>query len=211
MPTCLNKHLAPSHKQQTYHNSPKPSAFSSASISRCCSVPLLLYAGSSRWLKQVWAVGNRLSSAPLREMTNGGLKCAKPLMGTRSDPVMKNSRRFCCASSRSCTVCGTGVRYTRQYRQHSSGSTEQCKSCQKSPIERKAAVRGQQTTSMGCGVYAARRPGPLRTPYQLPLQRCLYKPAVGLGCCFVHKGPAVKHVTMTRMSLLLTSRAIQKL
>ena len=58
--------------------------------------------GRRRWLKQVCAVGRRSECEPLREMTKG--KLPSPLMGTRSLPVVKNSRRFLCSSESACTT-----------------------------------------------------------------------------------------------------------
>lgn len=61
--------------------------------------PLLtLYCGSMMWLKHVCAVGKRPPPGPLRAMVNGGDKLARPLMGTRSLPVVKNNNRFFCST-----------------------------------------------------------------------------------------------------------------
>ena len=38
--------------------------------------------GSSMWLKHVWAVGSLSQCGPLRLMTRGGFRWARPLMGT---------------------------------------------------------------------------------------------------------------------------------
>ena len=46
----------------------------------------------------MWAVGRRSEAGPLRLMTKGGCREARPRMGTRSLPVTNASSRFFCAS-----------------------------------------------------------------------------------------------------------------
>ena len=46
----------------------------------------------------MWAVGRRSDAGPLRLMTKGGCREARPRMGTRSLPVINASSRFLCAS-----------------------------------------------------------------------------------------------------------------
>ena len=55
-------------------------------------------------MKQVWAVGRRSEAGPLRLMTKGGCREARPRMGTRSLPVTNASSRFFCASVKPCTA-----------------------------------------------------------------------------------------------------------
>ncbi len=52
------------------------------------------------------AVGSRSEWPPLGEMTNGGVRWARPLMGTRSEPVMKKRRRLRWGSSNAWAIWG---------------------------------------------------------------------------------------------------------
>ena len=67
----------------------KPSVSLTALRSCSRNLSFCVYSGSSRWLKQVCAEGNRDSSVPLRETTK--FKLPRPLIGTRSEPVQKKS------------------------------------------------------------------------------------------------------------------------
>lgn len=49
-------------------------------------------------------MGRRSEAGPLRLMTNGGCREARPLMGTRSEPVTNMSSRFFWASVKPCTA-----------------------------------------------------------------------------------------------------------
>ena len=70
----------------------KPSVSLMALRSCCRRCSLVVYSGSSRWLKHVCAEGRRDSSVPLRDTTK--FKLPRPLIGTRSEPVQKKRKRF---------------------------------------------------------------------------------------------------------------------
>ena len=103
--------MCPNHKATASH---QPKALC---ILKCQQQPrsqdLLVAIGRQQQVVEAGVRGRQpavLGSVP--EITKGGVKWPNPFMGTRSDPVMKNSSRFCCVSSRPCTTC------TRSTTQH---------------------------------------------------------------------------------------------
>mmetsp|Transcript_27306 Transcript_27306/g.76235 ORF Transcript_27306/g.76235 Transcript_27306/m.76235 type:complete len:245 (+) Transcript_27306:191-925(+) len=58
------------------------------------SVSASRYSGRSRMLKHVCAEGRRVEWPPFLVMVNRGWSALRPLMGMRSEPVTKKSRRF---------------------------------------------------------------------------------------------------------------------
>ena len=109
---------------QQHHNAPcskhrtPVQALPDSSIPRFSTVPatctqkvcapaeheLTWYSGSSKWLKQVCAVGSLSLWGPALLIVKVGVRLARPLMGTLSLPVTKNSSCFCCSGCKLCTT-----------------------------------------------------------------------------------------------------------